>query len=84
MDEVTQTPGDAARTEAARQAVILVMGALGLVVYVWVERHGSDPDFFRGHRMRAAKISERFWAKTAAACWRLAERARVEYERDSA
>ena len=82
--EEPQSPAETAKAELARQAVILVMGAAGLLIYVWVERHGSDPDFFRAHRMRAAKVSERFWAKSAAACWRLAERARVEYERDSA
>lgn len=83
-ETTTATPGETAKAELARQAVILIMGTLGVLAYVWIERHSSDPDFFRAHRMRAAKASERFWARVAAASWRLAERARVEYERESA
>jgi hypothetical protein len=51
---------------------------------LWVQRHASDPDFSRSHRMRLAKNSERFWARLAARAWALAEQARLEYEREAA
>lgn len=79
-----ETTADAARTEMARQAVILVFSVVGVVVYVWAQRHASDPDATRTIRMRASKGGERFYARLAGWAWRQAERARQAYEQDSA
>lgn len=70
--------------EAARQAVMLAFGIVSVLVMVWAQRAASDPDFGREQRMRAAKTSERMLARLAARAWRLAERARREYEQESA
>lgn len=79
-----ETPADAAQTEAARQAVILAFGVVGVLVMVWAQRSAGDPDFYRGQRMRAAKASERALARMAAWCWKRAERARLSYDKDAA
>ena len=81
MDE---TPGDVAQAEVARQVVILLFSVAGVLLYVWVQRWAGDPDMVRSQRMRLAKGSERFWAKLAARAWKLAEAARLEYEREAA
>jgi hypothetical protein len=83
-DDTTPTPGDAARAETARQVVVLLFGAASLVMYVWVQRWAADPDQARTWRMRAAKTSERGWARVAGWSWRRAEQARLTYERESA
>jgi len=80
----TETPAEAARTEMARQIVILVFSVAGVVAYVWAQRQATDPDLSRTTRMRASKGLERGWARLAGWAWRQAERARLAYERDSA
>jgi hypothetical protein len=78
------TAGQAARKEAATQAVALAFGVVMLVIYTWGQRRMGDPDSLRSVRMSAAKRAERFWAKLAAAAWGKAESARLKYERDRA
>ena len=82
MEETTA--GEAAKTEVARQVVILLFSAAGLVVYVWAQRRAADPDLERTARMRVSKSAERGWARLAGWAWRNAERARLQYERESA
>jgi hypothetical protein len=79
-----QTTSDTVQAETARQAVILAFSIVGVLVMVWAQRAASDPDFGRTQRMAAAKGSERIFARLAARAWKLAERARVAYESDSA
>jgi hypothetical protein len=75
---------EAAKSAAVEQAIILVFSMLGLAYAVWAQRHLSDPDWFRGRRMTVSKKAERAYAHAAAWCWRRAERARLQYERDRA
>lgn len=72
---------DAAREEATRQAVEIVMLAVALPVLAWIERKSSQPDALRLLRMRAAKAGERAAATVAGRLWRVAELCRLEYER---
>jgi hypothetical protein len=83
MPEQPTTSGTV-QAETARQAVILAFSVVGVLVMVWAQRAASDPDFGRTQRMAAAKGSERLLARLAARAWKLAERARVAYESDSA
>jgi hypothetical protein len=76
--------GEAARTELTRQAIILAFGIVGLVVMAYAQRHATDPDMMRTHKMRASKRAERSWARIAAWSWARAEEARRAYERDCA
>lgn len=83
MDE--QTPAvEAAKTEAARQVIILAFAIVGTGIMIWAQRHASDPDFARSHRMRAAKQAERRFARLAAWAWQRAEQARLWYEQERA
>ena len=70
----------AARAEAARQAVMLAAMLIAVPVIAWLERKATQPDAARELRMRAAKASERAWARLAAWSWRRAERYRQAYE----
>lgn len=83
VNEQPDTAGTV-QAEAARQAVILAFSIVGVLIMVWAQRASSDPDFHRAARMRAAKAGERAAARLAARAWRLAERARRSYERDTA
>jgi len=85
----------AARTEAARQGVVLLFTVAGIIVsyigymklgkdFQQAQRNASDPDYERGQRMRQAKMTERMFAKLAWWAYRQAEKARVAYERDRA
>jgi len=78
---MSDEPG-VARDAVVEQAIILVFSVAGLIIYVWIQRHASDPDAFRRARMRSAKSSERAYARAAGWCWRRAEDARLAYERD--
>ena len=80
----TQTPGETARNEAARQAVILAFGIASVLLMVAGQKAAASPDFYRSARMGAAKAAERQLAWLAGLAWRAAERARVAYERESA
>ena len=73
-------PAGRAREEAAGQAVWLAAMAIAIPVLAWIERKARDPDSLKSLRMRAAKATERFAATTAAAWWKVAERARLAYE----
>jgi hypothetical protein len=84
MPDQPATPGDAASTEAARQAVVLAFGVVSVLIMVWAQRAAADPDFYRGQRMRAAKAAERALARLAAWSWSRAERARRAYDREAA
>ena len=77
-----ETAADVARTEAARQLIILVFGIAGALAFVWVQRSAANPDAARSGRMRLAKSAERGWARLAAWSWEKAEAARVAYEKD--
>lgn len=76
------SPADAARAEAARQAVALAAGVLMIMLAAWAHRHASGPDAASAARMRWARLAERTAARAAAACWRAAEAARRAYERE--
>ncbi len=82
--EQVPTPGETAANEAARQAVMLAFSIAGVLLMIAAQRAASDPDFYRGLRMRAAKCAERAAARMAAVAWRAAERARKAYEQESA
>jgi len=89
--EAVESPGGAAREEAARQLVALAVTVMTVPLLVWLERAASDPDMARTMRMRAARVAERVAARAAAAAtlaagklWEAAERARVAYEAERA
>ena len=72
-----------AREAAEREAAIQAIRIAALVISVLIvasQRHLTEPDFWRGLRMSAAKRAERFWATLAAGAWRRAERHRLAYE----
>jgi len=73
-------PAGRAREEAAGQAVWLAAMAIAIPLLAWIERKAHEPDAFRSVKMRAAKGVERFAATSAAAWWKVAERARLAYE----
>jgi len=84
MSETTETPGDVARKEAARQAVILVFGIAGALLLIAVQKriHGGllavidaeqariDPAGAARRRMEDARARERRWGKAAVWLWR--------------
>ena len=73
-------PAGRAREEAAGQAVWLAAMAIAIPLLAWIERKSRDPDSWRTVKMRGAKGLERFAAQSAAAWWKVAERARLAYE----
>lgn len=86
MDDDTTVPRaepakDAARAAAADQAVRLLFAVVAIPVLIGLQRAASDPDASRRLVMRAARIRERLLAAAAAACWKAAERARLDYEK---
>lgn len=81
-EPAVETPGSAAKSEAARQAVYLAAMVIAIPVAAWLQRATSDPDAAKSLRMRAAKAAERVTAGAAARCWKLAERARLAYDRE--
>ena len=83
-EQAAVTPGDSAKDEAARQAVILLFSVAGVLLMVAAQRAAGNPDFYRGLRMRWAKAVERTLARVAARSWAGAEQARRWYEDDSA
>lgn len=76
-------PAAAAREEAARQGVGLFFFVLTVAAAAVIERKMSQPDTLRQWRMRAAKATERASARAAAHAWRLAEWARLAYDREA-
>ena len=75
---------EAAKVEAASQAVKLAFGVAGVLLMIAAQRAAGDPDFYRSLRMRAARRAERLLSQVAARCWQGAERARLAYDKESA
>jgi len=80
--EVNLTPGEAARAEAARQAVVLGFAVLTVVALLPFqrrlidmlttgEREHMDPSGVREDRMRAAQQAARRWDDAARVLWQV-------------
>ena len=70
----------AAREEAAKTGVYLVMMAAAVPVLIWLERVSSSPDAWRMVKMRAALAAEGFCMDAARNWARWADKARAVYE----
>lgn len=75
-------PGGAAREEVARTGTYLLMLAAAIPVLAWLERQSTNPDAWRLVKMRAALEAENFCMMAALHWARLADRARLAYERE--
>lgn len=99
VQALPETPADAARVEAARQAVILVAGIAGALIIMSVQKQmlrGLLPGGDATERMTSALRRERWYGKAAvflarADLWRAARwaelrswRARMDYEQEKA
>lgn len=61
MSDSSTTPAEAAKAEAAKQAVILAFTVIAVLVVMAVQ----DPDFLRTQRMRLAAASRRLLTSLA-------------------
>lgn len=79
------TEQESTRERAKQELIVQLIGLAALAVGVVIasmQRKTSEPDYWRQHRMKAAKAAERRFAGVAAWAWGKAERARVAYERE--
>lgn len=82
-----QTPGQAARIEAAEQSVALVFTMVTLAATlgaIAMQRAMTDADFARSLRMAAAQRAENLCARIGFKALAAAERFRLKYEAERA